>query len=163
MNRSLKVINNNYKLFEELEDKKIDTLAKAFEKNAYEKPYLDLLGTRDDSQPGRPYVWKSYSEVNEIATHYTRGCMKLGMLPEIKGDGRTFRFMGIYAKNREEWIITDIANMKNAVTTVAFYDTLGPAAVEFVINQTELTSISCSGNYVPGLIKLKEEGKAQTI
>ena len=41
--------------------------------------------------------------------------------------------MGVYAKNREEWILTTIANMKNSVTTVAFYDTLGPAAVEFVI------------------------------
>ena len=44
-----------------------------------------------------------------------------------------FKFMGIYAKNREEWILTDLANVKNSVTTIAFYDTLGPAAVEFVI------------------------------
>jgi len=41
--------------------------------------------------------------------------------------------MGLYAKNREEWALTNISNFKNAVTTVAFYDTLGPAAVEFVI------------------------------
>ena len=41
--------------------------------------------------------------------------------------------MGIYGKNREEWALTDIANMHNSVTTVAFYDTLGPKAVEFVI------------------------------
>ena len=41
--------------------------------------------------------------------------------------------MGIYAKNREEWVLTNLANIRNNVTTVAFYDTLGPAAVEFVI------------------------------
>lgn len=57
--------------------------------------------------------------------------------------------MGIFAKNREEWILTDIANMINSVVTIAFYDTLGPAAVEFVIKQTNLTSITCSGNYLP--------------
>jgi long-chain acyl-CoA synthetase len=68
--------------------------------------------------------------------------------------------MGIYAKNREEWVLTDIANMKNSVISVAFYDTLGPSAVEFVIKQTNLTSISCSANYLPGLLKLKKEGKA---
>ena len=56
------------------------------------------------------------------------------MVPTIKGEGQDFKFMGIYAKNREEWVIADIGNMKNSVTTVAFYDTLGPAAVEFVIN-----------------------------
>lgn len=53
--------------------------------------------------------------------------------------------MGIYSKNREEWIIVDVASMKNSVTCVAFYDTLGPSAVEFVIKQTELTSVSCAG------------------
>lgn len=71
--------------------------------------------------------------------------------------------MGIYAKNREEWALTTIANFKNSVTTVAFYDTLGPQAVEFVISQTELTSISCAGQYVNNLLKLKKEGKAKSV
>jgi long-chain acyl-CoA synthetase len=71
--------------------------------------------------------------------------------------------MGVYAKNREEWILTHLAGLKNSVTTIAFYDTLGPQAVEFVIKQTELTTISCSGQYVAGLIKLKKEGKADNL
>lgn len=45
-----------------------------------------------------------------------------------------WKFMGIYSKNREEWVLTDFSNIKNSVVTIAFYDTLGPAAVEFVIN-----------------------------
>ena len=55
------------------------------------------------------------------------------MTPDIHYEDRTFKFMGIYAKNREEWVMTDIANMYNSVSTIAFYDTLGPKAVEFVI------------------------------
>lgn len=65
--------------------------------------------------------------------------------------------MGVYAKNREEWVITDIANIMNSVTTIAFYDTLGPEAVKFVINQTKLTAISCAGNYLPSMIKLRKD------
>jgi long-chain acyl-CoA synthetase len=42
--------------------------------------------------------------------------------------------MGIFAKNREEWILTHYANIKNSVVTVAIYDTLGPKSVEFVID-----------------------------
>ena len=41
--------------------------------------------------------------------------------------------MGIYAKNREEWAFTDLATLRQGGTVIAFYDTLGPAAVEFVI------------------------------
>jgi len=59
--------------------------------------------------------------------------VNLGLVPEIEGDKRKFKFMGIYSKNREEWVMTDVAGIMNTVVTVAFYDTLGPAAVEFVI------------------------------
>jgi long-subunit acyl-CoA synthetase (AMP-forming) len=34
--------------------------------------------------------------------------------------------MGIYSKNREEWIMTELASVRQAGTTVAIYDTLGP-------------------------------------
>lgn len=85
------------------------------------------------------------------------------MTPEVEGEGEKWKFMGIYAKNREEWVIVDIANLKNSVVSIAFYDTLGPDAVKFVINQTGLTTISCAGNYLPGLIKLKTDGQVQSL
>jgi long-chain acyl-CoA synthetase len=44
--------------------------------------------------------------------------------------------MGIYSKNREEWVLSHIANMKNSIVTIAFYDTLGPNSVQYVIDQT---------------------------
>ena len=52
--------------------------------------------------------------------------------------------MGIYGKNRTEWTLTDLASATLGGTTIAFYDTLGPAAIEFVIRQTLLTTITCS-------------------
>ena len=54
-------------------------------------------------------------------------------MPEIEEEGELWRFMGIYAKNREEWIFTDLAALRQSGTVIAFYDTLGPAAIEFVI------------------------------
>jgi long-subunit acyl-CoA synthetase (AMP-forming) len=64
----------------------------------------------------------------------SKGYQELGLIPEVEGDGRTLRFMGIYGINRWEWYVTNIANMMNSTTTVAFYDTLGPEAIEFVIS-----------------------------
>jgi long-chain acyl-CoA synthetase len=46
--------------------------------------------------------------------------------------------MGVYGKNRPEWVLTDLAAATLGGTTIAFYDTLGPQAIEFVIHQTEL-------------------------
>ena len=37
------------------------------------------------------------------------------------------------AKNREEWLILDIASVLYGFTTVPFYDTLAPDLIEFVL------------------------------
>jgi long-chain acyl-CoA synthetase len=71
--------------------------------------------------------------------------------------------MGILSKNRWEWTVTELASVRQGGTTVAFYDTLGPAAVEYIIKQTELTTISCSGNYLDVLIKLKASGGVPSL
>lgn len=63
--------------------------------------------------------------------------------------------MGIQSKNRQEWVITNIAGMFQKTTSVALYDTLGPDAIEFVCNQTEMTSISISKDYIAKLSQLK--------
>lgn len=90
-------------------------------------------------------------------------CHDRDLTPKIEADGKIWRFMGLYSKNREEWATAHIANMYNSVTTVAFYDTLGPQAIEFVIKQTNLTSICCADVCVPKLITLKKEGKADSV
>jgi len=65
--------------------------------------------------------------------------------------------MGIQAKNRTEWALTHIANMFQKATTIAFYDTLGPDATKYIIDQTKVTTMSVSSDYVKILSKLKVE------
>ena len=55
------------------------------------------------------------------------------MMEDIEAEGRSWNFMGIYGKNRPEWVLTDLAAASLGGTTIAFYDTLGPAAIDFVI------------------------------
>ena len=87
---------------------------------------------------------------------------KLNLMPLIENEG-SWKFMGILSKNRWEWTVTELASVRQSGTTVAFYDTLGPASVEYIIKQTELTTIACSGNYLDTLIKLKTTGRLPTL
>ena len=121
-----------------------------------------FLGSRDFSQEGGPYVWKTWAEVDSIAQDLARGMRSLNLLPEIQNEGH-WKFTGIYSKNREEWIITELASISQSGTTVAFYDTLGPDSVEFVINQTQLTTIFCAGQYVKTLLQLKSQGRVPSL
>ena len=50
-----------------------------------------------------------------------------------------------------------------STANVGFFDSLGDAGVQFIINQTEMTTICCSSDYITRLLNLKEEGKLPTL
>lgn len=81
--------------------------------------------------------------------------MQLGLCPEVEGEDKMWRFMGIQAKNRREWVLTHLADIHQSITTVALYDTLGQDAIRFVVAQTELSTIAVSIEYVKKLAQLK--------
>ena len=139
------------------------TLYDAFARSCKRVPNETFLGSRDFSQEGAPYVWKTFSYVKQIVDYLAAGIIHLNLMPEVEEEGKPWRFIGIYAKNREEWAYTHLASLRQSGTTVAFYDTLGPASVEFVINQTRLTTIACSLQSLRPLIMLKSQGRAESV
>jgi long-chain acyl-CoA synthetase len=138
----------------------VKTLVHAFKRCVKIRPEKEFLGSRDDSKEGRPYIWMTYKQCDDFVTNLARGFIGLGMMPEVEAEGRSWKFMGIYAKNRPEWVLTDLACSSIGGTTIAFYDTLGPQAIEFVINQSELQTITCAGSQLSKIILLKSQGKA---
>ena len=44
--------------------------------------------------------------------------------------------IGIFAKNREEWLLLEYSNFLYNFTAVPFYDTLGEDSVKFILDQT---------------------------
>lgn len=75
-------------------------------------PDEGFLGSRDPSQEGAPYVWKTWRQVEQIVNELAAGYKALNLLPDVFEEGRNWKFMGIYAKNREEWVCTHIAALR---------------------------------------------------
>lgn len=48
--------------------------------------------------------------------------------------------------------------MYQSITTIAFYDTLGEDAQKYILNQTKLTTIAISQDYVKKLCDMKLTG-----
>ena len=90
-----------------------------------------------------------------MAEHLSYGVQAEGLTPVVMDEGKEWRFLGIQAKNRAEWNITNLAGFFQKVTTVAFYDTLGSDAMRFMCNQTELTTVAMSEDMVGKFAKLK--------
>lgn len=73
------------------------------------------------------------------------------------------QFVGIYAKNRYEWIVTDWACVLFGITSVPLYDTLGVENLTYVLKQTEITSLFLSGETAKVLLKLKDHGNLKNL
>jgi len=95
-------------------------------------PSNPCLGVRRPGEQLGPYEWKTYQEVKDLATWFGSGLTDLCPKQSVNGD--TFQFMGINSKNREEWLILDIACVFFNITIVPFYDTLGADTVTYILD-----------------------------
>ncbi|KAG0165324.1 hypothetical protein DFQ28_000215 [Apophysomyces sp. BC1034] len=117
------------------------------------------LGHRPlNTQTGQrgPYVWETFRQVSHRITHVGSGLMNL--INHTLNDPRTKQIpIGLWAVNRPEFTITDLACAAYGLYTVALYDTLGPDTVEYVVNHAELEIIVCSADHIADLLKLRHK------
>jgi len=56
-----------------------------------------------------------------------------------------------------------LAGMHYKITNVGFYDAMSVKAVDFIMEQTKLTTIFCEGGLVKKVIQMKKDGLASTL
>lgn len=117
-----------------------------FELNTKTSPQKPFLGTR--SKTTGDYHWKTYSEVYDCSKAVADYLIHHEMCPRIENEEGSFRFLGIFSKNREEWAITDFGCIVAGITSVPLYDTLGQESIEYIINQTLLKTVVCSADKI---------------
>eukprot|EP01126_Amoeba_proteus_P025835 TRINITY_DN2567_c0_g1_i3.p1 TRINITY_DN2567_c0_g1~~TRINITY_DN2567_c0_g1_i3.p1 ORF type:complete len:649 (+),score=133.27 TRINITY_DN2567_c0_g1_i3:84-2030(+) len=93
-----------------------------------------------------PYEWLSYLEVRSRSLAFGSGLAGMGLQPHEDK-------IGIFSVNRIEWAFTEQACNAYSFILVPLYETLGPDAVVFIINQAELATVVCSGDKVEKLLE----------
>ena len=88
---------------------------------------------------------------------------RLNLVTETEGDGKKWRFVGLWSKNRYEWLATHIANMYYNQTTIGFFDSMGAQSVDYILKQTELSGIFSTPEYIAKIIQMKKDKLATTI
>ena len=78
------------------------------------------------------------------------------------GDNK-WRFVGIWSKNRWEWLATHLANQYFSHTTIGFFDSMGPETVDYILGQTELTSVFVAKEYVQKLLDMRAKNLGAKI
>jgi long-chain acyl-CoA synthetase len=80
-------------------------------------------------------LWITLPEVKYFVLK-SLGIHNMGLIKTLHNvDGfDEMKLLGIFAKNREEWTITNEACNISATTIVPFFDSLGPDALDFIIS-----------------------------
>lgn len=92
------------------------------------------------------YEWKSYTEINNLASKFGKGLRELGAQPKEN--------IVVFAETRLEWMLAAHGLFKQSFTLVTVYATLGEDAVAHAINETEATIVVTSLDLLPKFKKI---------
>ena len=136
------------------------------------RPTANFLGSREYNRSTKKYgkyVWKSYSQIWELAKCFAYGIAKFNLCPEISvddeilGKGIKMKFLGFLARTRMEWMIANFGCQFDTITIIPLYETLGINSIEYILKQTELTDIFVETNSLILILKLKESNQIGNI
>lgn len=78
----------------------------------------------------------SYSEVSKIVDDLANGLLQKELIKEIPFDdhktqsGSNYKLIGIFSKNRMEWVISEEAIFSVNATIIPLYDSFTPDAIK---------------------------------
>ncbi|KAF9291154.1 hypothetical protein BGZ88_007048 [Linnemannia elongata] len=140
-------------------DPQIKTLYDLFQNSVKKYGNNDFLGHRPYDAATKTYgdySWQTYGQVDKRVNAFGSGLMHLNSA--IMGSTQLNRWsVGIWALSRPEWFITEMSCNYFNLVSVALYETLGPDAVEYVMNHAEIPIVVCSGNHVASLLEISDK------
>ncbi|KAG5422221.1 FAA24 [Candida metapsilosis] len=113
--------------------------------------YLDLNLEAHKKIANHLKDWKSYGVPNYLRDNKDR----------IIEKSCSF-ILSIFAVNRLEWMLTDLACSAYSITNTALYDTLGPDVSQYILNLTGSPIVACTVDKVKALLDLKRNYPEET-
>ncbi|CAN8215972.1 unnamed protein product [Coccothraustes coccothraustes] len=130
--RRVALLTDNNLLSYYFEDAK--TLYEVFQRGVSISGNGDCLGYR---KPKQPYQWLTYKQVSDRTKYLGSGLLQKGCQPSSS------QFIGIFAQNRPEWVISEYACYTYSMVAVPLYDTLGPEAIVYIVNKADISVVIC--------------------
>jgi len=122
------------------------------------------LGSRmvmeaDGESKGAPqlgeFEFMTYNDVQKQVMRFGSGMISMDLAP-AKDHGKvegTFGILGLYMKNRFEWVVAEQACNAWSKVTCPLYDTLGVDAAKYSMNLTQMETVVCSKDLTMNVLK----------
>ncbi|KAI7821756.1 hypothetical protein BC939DRAFT_478206 [Gamsiella multidivaricata] len=101
------------------------------------------------------YTWETYAQINQRVNDVGSGLMHLN--ERILGNSQLNRWsVGIWSQGRPEWFITEMSCNFHNLVSIALYDTLGPDAIEYICQHSEIKVVVCSIKNIIQMMKIAD-------
>ena len=145
-----------------------ETVLESFEINLKKDRHkCNFLGYRkkiNKDELEKKFTWITYEEANELLTNFSLGLNVMNFCPVINFENEgQFRFLGIYSRNKKEWLLSLLGANKDSITIVTIYETLGDLAVEFILEQTQLTTVVLETKALKKILELTKINKISKL
>ena len=129
-------------------------------KNRHKRNFIGYRKKIKKDELEKKFSWITYEEANELILNFSRGLNVLNLCPKIDfEDDNSFRFLGIYSRNKKEWLLSYLGAMRDSITIVTIYDTLGDRAIEFILEQSQVTSLLVEIKALKKIYELAQKDK----
>ena len=144
------------------------TVWEAFEinlkRNKHKRNFIGYRKKIKKEELEKKYSWITFEQANEILTNFCRGLNVLNLCPLIKfEDENPFRFLGIYSRNKKEWLLSYLGAIKDSITIVTIYETLGNLAIEYILSQTQLITVVIEVKALKTIYNLASQNKINKL
>lgn len=121
-------------------------------------PNAPCMGERFFDQKTKawsPYSFQTYSEIDQRASNLASGIINIVEKHTNLDPFREQYTVGLYGPNSRNWVLTDFACSRTALTTVPLYDTLGQESIEYIVNLTDMPIVFATIPHIPYLLSIK--------
>lgn len=132
------------------------TLYELFQRGIKMSGNKPCMGYRPISADGGAgdFQWMTYTQCWDMIQQVGAALHNMDLAP-LSQDDDPMRMVGLFTKNRYEWVIVEQACNAYGGVVVPLYDTLGESAVTYVLNQTALRTVFASRSEVAKLLAAK--------
>ena len=145
-----------------------ETVLESFEinlkKNRHKCNFLGFRKKINKDKLENKYTWITYEEADELLTNFSKGLNALNLCPIIKIEKEgPYRLLGIYSRNKKEWLLSYLGAIKDSITIVTIYETLGNLAIEYILSQTQLITVVIEVKALKTIYNLASQNKINKL
>ncbi|KNE70505.1 hypothetical protein AMAG_14629 [Allomyces macrogynus ATCC 38327] len=112
-----------------------------------------------------PYTWQTYGQVADRMTNLGSGLLRVYdeyVVQPARAKGEPVArldkwHVGLYSINRPEWLLAEGACNCYSLVSVPLYDTLGPDALEYIVNHAEVQVVVASADRLINLVQVRDK------